>query len=130
MCHVADKFYAAVRTLATDGPVKQRLISAYVGHLEALAENDVPEAIRPRFEALRSAMTAVAPTEKETGVQISVRKMSQADAGRFTRSILAMFADLVRVKSTGERLSTGENTRYPAFSRANNGVRVPTFLAG
>ena len=130
MCHVADKFYAAVRTLATDGPVKQRLISAYVGHLEALAEDDVPEAIRPRFEALRQAMTAVAPTEKETGVQVSVRKMSQADAGRFTRSILAMFADLVRVKSTGERLATGESTRYPAFSRANSSVRVPAFLAG
>ena len=129
MCHVADKFYAAVRTLTTDGPVKQRLISAYVDHLEALAEDDVPEAIQPRFEALRQAMTAVPPTEKETAVQVSVRKMSQAEAARFTRSILAMFAELVRVKSTGERLNSGDVAKAPAFNRVDASVRVPSFLA-
>jgi len=129
MCHVADKFYAAVRTLTADGPVKQRLICAYVDHLESLAEDDVPEAIRPRFEALRKAMNAVPPTEKETAVQVSVRKMSLAEAGRFTRSILAMFAELVRVKATGERLNSGEGARAPAFNRLDTSIRVPSFLA-
>jgi len=129
MCHVADKFYAAVRALAAEGPVKQRLICAYVDHLESLAEGDVPEAIRPRFEALRKAMSAVPPTEKETAVQVSVRKMSLAEAGRLTRSILAMFAELVRVKSTGERLNSGDAARAPAFSRLDAGVQVPSFLA-
>lgn len=129
MCHVTDKFYAAVRTLTTDGPVKQRLICAYVDHLEALAEDDVPEAIQPRFEALRQAMTAVPPTEKETAVQVSVRKMSQAEAGRFSRSILAIFAELVRVRSTGERLNNGTGAKAPAFNRLDTSVRVPTFLA-
>ena len=42
MCHVADKFYAAVRALATDVPLKQRRICAYVDHLESLPEDDVP----------------------------------------------------------------------------------------
>jgi len=129
MCHFADKFYAAVRTLTTDAPAKQRLISAYVEHLEALAEDDVPEAIQPRFAALRKAMTAVPPTEKETAVQVSVRKMSQDEAARLTRSILAMFADLVRAKSTGERLNSGTSLRMPAFDRTETGLRVPSFLA-
>ncbi len=130
MCHVADKFYAAVRTLATDAPVKQRLICAYVDHLESLAEDDVPEAIRPRFEALRQAMNAVPPTEKETAVQVSVRKMAPAEAGRFTRSILAMFAELVRVKATGERLNSGDGAKAPAYgNRLAAGARVPSFLA-
>jgi hypothetical protein len=129
MCHVADKFYAAVRTLTTDAPVKQRLICAYVEHLEALAEEDVPQAIQPRFEALRKAMTAVPPTEKETAVQVSVRKMSQAEAGRFSRSILAIFAELVRVKSTGERLESGGVARTPAFNRVDTSTRVPGLLA-
>ncbi|MEZ5565050.1 MAG: hypothetical protein R3F24_05820 [Gammaproteobacteria bacterium] len=40
MCHVADSFYAAVRTLTSDAPAKQRLINAYVNHLEALAVDD------------------------------------------------------------------------------------------
>jgi len=129
MCHVADKFYAAVRTLTTDAPVKQRLICAYVDHLESLAEDDVPEAIQPRFAALRQAMTAVPPTEKETAVQVSVRKMSPAEAGRFTRSILAMFAELVRVKATGERLNSGDGVKAPVYNRLESGIRVPSFLA-
>jgi hypothetical protein len=109
--------------------VKQRLICAYVDHLESLAEDDVPEAIRPRFEALRKAMNAVPSTEKETAVQVSVRKMSQSDAGRFSRSILAMFADLVRVKGTGERLNSGDGVKAPAYNRLDAGMRVPSFLA-
>lgn len=130
MCHVADKFYAAVRALTADGPVKQRLICAYVDHLESLAPDDVPEAIRPRFEALRKAMNAVPPTEKETAVQVSVRKMSPVEAGHLSRSIPAMFADLVRVKATGERLNTGDGVKAPALKRVEPGVRVPHFLAG
>jgi len=125
MCHVADKFYAAVRTLTADGPVKKRLICAYVDHLEALAEDDVPQAIQPRFEALRQAMTAVPPTEKETAVQVSVRKMSQAEAGRLSRSILAIFAELVRVRNTGERLESGVVARTSAFSRVDTSTRAP-----
>jgi len=129
MCHVADKFYAAVRTLTADAPAKQRLINAYVDHLEALADDDVPQAVQPRFEALRQAMTAVPPTEKETAVQVSVRKMSQAEAGRLSRSILAIFAELVRVKSTGERLESGGVTKAPVFNRVDANLRVPSFLA-
>jgi len=129
MCHVTDKFYAAVRTLTTDVPVKQRLINAYVDHLEALAEDDVPQAVQPRFEALRQAMTAVPPTEKETAVQVSVRKMSQAEAGRLTRSILAIFSELVRVKSTGERLNSGVVAKANVLNRLDANLRVPSFLA-
>ena len=130
MCHVADKFYAAVRTLIADEPVKQRLIRAYVDHLEMLADHDVPEAVRPRFEALRKAMTVAMPTEKETAVQVTVRKMSMADASRCARSIPAMFAELVRVKNTGERLNSGDLSRVPDSARLNGGTRVPAFLAG
>jgi len=129
MCQVADRFYAAVRTLSGDGPLKQRLIAAYVDHLECLGEDAVPEAIRPRFEALRKAMAAVPPTEKETAVQVSVRKMSQAEAARLTRSVLAMFAELVRVKGSGERLNGTEGPRAPAFVRVDPGVKLPDFLA-
>ena len=129
MCHVADKFYAAVRTLTTDVPAKQRLINAYVDHLEALTEDDVPQAVQPRFDALRQAMTAVPPTEKETAVQVSVRKMSQAEAGRLSRSILAIFAELVRVKSTGERLNNGVVAKAAVSNRLDANLRLPSFLA-
>lgn len=130
MCHVTDKFYAAVRTLATDAPLKQRLINAYVDQLESLADDDLPAALAPRFEALRQAMTAVPPTEKETAVQVSVRKMSPAEAARHTRIILAVFSELVRVKSTGERLNSGAVTKAPGFHSMDANLRVPGFLVG
>jgi hypothetical protein len=135
MCQVADRFFAAVRTLTSDEPLKQRLVAAYVDHLAAVSGDDLPEAIRPRFELLRQAMQSQPASEKETAVQVSVRKMSQADAGRYTRSILAMFAELVRVKATGERLATGEPgaraaspTRITPRSLGPD-VRLPAFLA-
>ena len=129
MCHVADKFYAAVRTLTTDAPLKQRLISAYVDHLETLSEDDLPEALRTRFESLRAAMHAVPPTEKETAVQVSVRKMSPVEAARLTRSILSLFAEQLRVKTTGERINAGDGVRPAAFHHPDTNARVPAFLA-
>lgn len=129
MCQVTDRFYAAVRTLTGEGTPKQRLVAAYVEQLETLAEDEVPEAIRPRFAALRRAMTAVPATEKETAVQVSVRKMSPADAARFTRSVVTMFAELVRVRNTGERLNAGNGPRPAPVTRVPEGFRVPAFLA-
>ena len=128
MCHVADKFYSAVRTLTTDAPLKQRLISAYVDHLETLSVDDLPEALRTRFEGLRAAMHAVSPTDKETAVQVSVRKMSPIEAGRLTRSILAMFAEQLRVKTTGERINAGDGPRPAVFRAAAVNGDMPHFL--
>lgn len=126
MCQVSDRFYAAVRVLSGEGSLKQRLIEAYVDHLEPLREDDVPEPIRQRFVALVAAMHAVPPTEKETSVQVSVRKMAPADVTRFTRAILLMFAELVRVRATGERLTTGEPAAVA--HRPAGQVPVPGFL--
>ena len=36
MCQISDRFFSAVRTLSGDGPIKQRLVSAYQEHLEDL----------------------------------------------------------------------------------------------
>jgi hypothetical protein len=126
---VPDRFFAAVRALTADVPAKQRLITAYVDHLETLHPEDIPECIRPRFESLRKAMNSVPPTERETAVQVSVRKMSPADAGRYTLSILVMFAELVRVRNTNERLNSSDSPPTGAFARTGNNIRVPSFLA-
>jgi hypothetical protein len=129
MSQVADRFYAAVRKLATEGPVKQRLINAYVGHLDTLGDQEVPEVIRPRYEILCKAMTAVPSNEKETSVQVSVRKMSEADAVRYARSILVMFAELIRVKNTGERLHSGDTGKFGVVKLHSAAPRPPTLLS-
>jgi hypothetical protein len=134
MCDVADAFFSAVRTLSSDAPLKERLVVAWVDSLATLHADDLPEAIRPRFELLRAAVTSARANEKESAVEVSVRKMSPADASRCASGILAMFAELVRVKATGERLETRQGVRYAGgrrFTRATlpTQVQLPAFLA-
>jgi hypothetical protein len=104
MCQLSDKLYAAVRTLAGNEPIKIRLMSAFADNLESLSEDDIPESIRQRFELLHRAMHAVQPQFSESAIFASIRKMSAADATRHASHIVAMFSELVRVKSTGERV--------------------------
>ena len=105
MCQISDRFFSAVRTLSGDGPIKQRLVSAYKEHLEDLHEDQVPDSIRQKFESLRQAMTSVGPANGESAVHASVRKMSAVDAQRYATSVLLMLSELVRVKGSGERLA-------------------------
>jgi hypothetical protein len=133
MCDVADAFFAAVRTLSSDAPLKQRLAVAWVDNLALLDADDLPDAIRQRFELLSRAVHAVPGTEKESTVEVSVRKMSPDNASRHARGIVEMFAELVRVKGTGERLEARHGVRYASgrrFTRATlpPQVQLPAFL--
>lgn len=105
MCQISDRLYSAVRTLSGDGPVKQRLVSAYKEYLEDLREEELPEAIRQKFTSLREALTAVGPANGESAVHASVRKMSPVEAQRYTTSIVLMLGEMVRVKGGAERIN-------------------------
>jgi hypothetical protein len=111
MCQVSDRFLSAVKTLTGDAAIKTRLIAAYVEHLEDLRDEQIPESIRPKFESLREALTAAPPSNGESRVHASVRKMSPIDAQRYATSILLMLAELVRVKGSGDRLAFVKNPR-------------------
>lgn len=106
MCQLSDKFYTAVRTLAGDGSMKDRLASAYDGNLDVVDDDEIPEIIRPRFDLLKRQMHTATPNGSESAVVASVRKMSAGEAAACASLIVAMFSELVRVKSTGERLGT------------------------
>lgn len=114
MCQISDRLFSAARTLIGDGPIKQRLVAAWLEHLEALREDEIPEPIRQKFLSLRQALTAVAPTNGESAVQASVRKMSPLDAQRYATSILLMIAEMVRIRGSGERIAF-VRTEQPAL---------------
>lgn len=105
MCQISDRIFSAIRSLSADGPIKHRLVAAYQEYLEDLREDELPEAIRPKFMALREALTAVGPANGESAVHASVRKMSPIDAQRYATSILLMLGEMVRIKGSGERLA-------------------------
>ena len=94
MAALWNAFDGAVRILVGTGPGKQRLIDAWREHLAPLHEKDVPEALRPRFTAVRTAMHAAHPTGGMTAAEVSVRKMSDKDAASHALLILEMYAQL------------------------------------
>ena len=113
MCQLSDMFYSAVVSLAGNGRVKQRLFEAYSENLAGVHPDEVPDCIREDFEALRTALYAVEPFSREDPVQATVRKMSSHQAGEHAAAIVAMFGELVRARSTGDRLRVVSVTEEP-----------------
>lgn len=89
-----EDFQAAMQVLVGAGPVKQRLVDAYRHHLAPLREHDLPDAVRDRFVALRTAMHEASATGGMTAPEASVRKMSEKDAAEHAAAILEMFTVL------------------------------------
>lgn len=122
MCQLSDQFYAAVRTLASDGPIKKRLFKAFNDNLTHLTFDELPDHIRAKFEPLWESLHATKPTGKESPILASVRKMSTADANRCANQIVAMFSELIRVKSTEDNASEKQTqatvpaTRYQSLN--------------
>jgi len=110
----SDKFYAAVRTLSGNGPIKKRLVSAFDENLAHLPIEELPEIIRPRFESLRRTMLSVKPLGVESPVLASVRKMSTVDANRCANQIVEMFSELKHGKNNNERRDQPGATAQPA----------------
>jgi hypothetical protein len=91
----AQRFAAAVDILVGDGPVKQRLASAYAAHLADVSEASLPAGLRREFAELETAMTRVAPAGSETRVRASVQKMAPHEAAQHAATIVKLYVELV-----------------------------------
>lgn len=94
--NACEKFQSATVELAGSGPIKQRLIGAYVHHLDEVTEEHVPKEVREEFCELRRAMRAVNPLRGEDPVRATVRKMSDGEAQRYALQIVNLFCTLSR----------------------------------
>jgi hypothetical protein len=98
--HVAE----ALRILVGDGPIKQRLASAYSDHLASVTENELPPASRLEFAELQAALTRVAPIGNEPLVRASVQKMSPEEASRHAATILKIYISVANIMERAEPL--------------------------
>src|SRR5262249_8023437 len=99
-----DRLHSAALELTGSGPIKQRLIGAYVHHLDDLTEEQMPNELREDFCALKRALRAVRPLPGEDAVRATVRKMSDGEASRYAGQIVNLFSAAARVqnKRTGQ----------------------------
>jgi hypothetical protein len=112
----AQCFSAAVDVLIGDGPVKQRLASAYTLHLAALTDLELPAAVRRDFAELQAALTRVAPVGNESRVRASVQKMSPQEAAGHAATIVKLYVELMNGLERAEPLKVvaGKPPRYLA----------------
>ena len=120
MSNHVERFYDAVMALVAHGDIKQRLINAFEEHLSAIEDEELPIALRPDFNALRSAMSCVEPLNGEGSIRATVRKMSVYEADRCAGMILDLYADLVRL---------GDELQEKIPPDLENQPVVPAFLA-
>jgi hypothetical protein len=93
-----EALFAATVTLASAGPIKQRLATAYTKYLERLERQDLPAELRDDFERLTRHLCAVKPMRGETAVQATVRKMSELQAGEQAVCIVNMLGTMTRLQ--------------------------------
>jgi len=96
MSNAFESFFAATALLASAGPIKHRLLEAYRQHLEMLDQEQLPKEVREDFSSLTTSMASVRPLRGETAVQATVRKMSDAEAGRKAVQIVNMLQVIAR----------------------------------
>ncbi len=95
MPYLDERFEAAVSALVGEGSVKDRLVTAYLEHLDDLESDELPQGLRKRFEDIDTALHATTPIGREPCVRAAIRKMSKLQAGNHARTIVSLYADLV-----------------------------------
>jgi hypothetical protein len=115
----AQRFAEAVQALIGDGPVKQRLATAYSSHLADLTDAELPAALRREFGELQAALSRVAPVGNESRVRASVQKMSPSDAVGHAATIVKLYVELMNGVERAEPLKVVAPSRKP-----------PRFLTG
>jgi hypothetical protein len=104
MSHLAERLAEAVRTLVSDGPIKQRLSRAYTENLEGLDLTALPAGLRREFGELEAAMSRIAPAGNETRVRANVQKMSASEAGHHATTIVNLYVELMSQVGRAEPL--------------------------
>ena len=91
-----DRFDAAVRILAGDGNVKDRLQRAFEENLSAIPDDELPTELKDDFNALKDRMTQVEPHNGEGAICASVRKMSAKEASHCAISVVSLYGEMLR----------------------------------
>jgi len=113
MSHLAERFADAVRTLVSDGPIKQRLSRAFAENLAGIDDAEFPVGLRREFNDLQRALNRIEPVGKETRVRASVQKMSPLEAGGHADTIVKLYVGLLSQTERAEPLKVVASPKKP-----------------
>jgi hypothetical protein len=84
----------AAEILVGAGPVKQRLCAAYLQHLRDLDVDALPDDLAASCRELAGALSSAQPTGGLGAVEVTIRKMSEADASRCATAMLDLYVNV------------------------------------
>jgi hypothetical protein len=113
MSPLAQRFAEAVHVLIGDGPVKQRLATAYGQHLADVSDAELPAGLRRDFADLQAAMSKVVPVGNESRVRASVQKMASAEAVGHAATVVKLYLELMNTLERAEPLKVVAPPRQP-----------------
>jgi hypothetical protein len=96
MTEAWERFYMATLTLVGPGPIKERLVGAFVNNLADLNPDHLPDIIRNDFKNLIDILKTVPPIGQETRVHATVRKMSDAEADSCAEKIVQIYSTVTQ----------------------------------
>ena len=96
MTEAWERFYMATLTLVGPGPIKQRLVGAFLNNLGDLNPDQLPTVIQSDFMELTEKLKRVTPIGKESRVHATVRKMSDAEADTYAEKIVQIYSTVTR----------------------------------
>jgi hypothetical protein len=121
MSQIVERFESAIAVLLGDGPVKNRLATAYTTHLADLRQVELQVPGNDAWSELHAAMHSVVPAGRLSPVTASVQKMSPAEASGHARTILRLYSELLAAEHAAR--AAVDAPLEPA------GKRTPRFLA-
>lgn len=96
MPHQVESFGNAMSVLAGHGHVKSRLTQAFDENLSDIDAESLPASVGPVFSELSNRLKAIEPQNGESPVSATVRKMSINEADDCAKTLVRIYADLLR----------------------------------
>ncbi len=94
---LSGRLEAAALSLAGQGPIKERLFSAYCTYLSDIQESDLP-ALGAEFAEMIQALHREHPLPGDDVVRASVRKLSNKEACYYAELVVKLYGTLAGVQ--------------------------------
>lgn len=102
-----ERLEAAALSLTGQGPIKERLFSAYCTYLSDIEESDLP-ALGAEFAKMIQTLHREPALPGDDVVRASVRKLSNQEACYFAELVVKLYGTLAGVK---HQFATGRSVR-------------------
>jgi hypothetical protein len=106
-----QRLHKASQVLVGPGPVKQRLCEAYLRHLKDIEAADLPLELATAFRELADGLCTAQAVGGLGAVEVSIRKMSESEAGQHAARVLDLLVSLSRRLSNEPLVATPRQLR-------------------